>query len=357
MTTSKGKANQIVYSQVAAELRKRIIGGEFSNGKLPSERKLAEEYHINRITLRKAIDLLLKERVVHRLSNKGTFVGRKPKTAKLTGNKIIGFVLVGRDSIDSFHSGVLLNLERFIKKNHFQLMFFSISSARDVDNALQKAIDADILDGIIFSGLISPEIARKVRNLGVATILLGHLTYSAPVENKFDRIIVDSLDYSFRATEYLIRNGCKNIALVNGPSYKVFLNIYQGYMKALETATVPYREELVVKCDAENQLASYKGTTRILDSYAIDGIFVANERLAPGVVEALKNHGLKTPDDIKLITVGSTHSGFSNLHKLAMVDINIEEIAKKSLSLLIERMTYPDKRVKIKYINFKIKEL
>lgn len=64
-----------LYAQIADDLRLRIISEEWKPGeKIPSEMKLCEAYHVSRITIRKSIEELTKEKLVYRERAKGTTV-------------------------------------------------------------------------------------------------------------------------------------------------------------------------------------------------------------------------------------------------------------------------------------------
>ena len=60
------------YLRLADELERKIdtIG---HNKLIPSERKLAEKYGLSRMTVRKAIDYLIRKNKLYRIQNKGTF--------------------------------------------------------------------------------------------------------------------------------------------------------------------------------------------------------------------------------------------------------------------------------------------
>lgn len=64
-----------IYQQLAELLREKIEKGEYAFGSsLPSEREIAETYELNRMTVRKALDLLEKEGLLVRIQGKGTFI-------------------------------------------------------------------------------------------------------------------------------------------------------------------------------------------------------------------------------------------------------------------------------------------
>lgn len=64
-----------IYLRLAAILREKVQQGEFAVGAaLPSERDIAERMSVSRVTVRKAIDLLMREGVLSRKQGSGTFV-------------------------------------------------------------------------------------------------------------------------------------------------------------------------------------------------------------------------------------------------------------------------------------------
>ncbi|EKO3774781.1 GntR family transcriptional regulator, partial [Vibrio metschnikovii] len=65
----------MLYKKVMLALKQRIDSGEFQIGdNLPTETKLVEEYAVSRITVRKAIDELVKMAMVEKRQGAGTTV-------------------------------------------------------------------------------------------------------------------------------------------------------------------------------------------------------------------------------------------------------------------------------------------
>jgi len=66
---------QALYQQVFTLIRTRIVEGELPPGAcLPNEFELANAYHVSIGTIRKAVDLLVEARFLHRQQGRGTFV-------------------------------------------------------------------------------------------------------------------------------------------------------------------------------------------------------------------------------------------------------------------------------------------
>ena len=80
----------MIYKTLAERLRIRINSADFGIGDaLPSEKKLATEFGVSRMTLRKAVDLLIEWGLVRRCHGSGTFVAQKDVQHETRG--LMGF--------------------------------------------------------------------------------------------------------------------------------------------------------------------------------------------------------------------------------------------------------------------------
>lgn len=79
----------MIYKSIADRLRLRLNSSDFNIGSpLPGEKALAKEFGVARMTIRKALDLLVSWGLVERRHGSGTFVARKDvhhETTNLTG--------------------------------------------------------------------------------------------------------------------------------------------------------------------------------------------------------------------------------------------------------------------------------
>lgn len=102
-----------LYQQIYNTIKSKIETGAYAPGELlPSEKELADQYHVSRITSKKAMHMLAEGEYVIRMRGKGSFVAeRLPKPAAketegglpepagragaLTGLKLVGVILDG----------------------------------------------------------------------------------------------------------------------------------------------------------------------------------------------------------------------------------------------------------------------
>lgn len=66
-----------IYFQITLDLQQRISNGEWrADNRLPSEPDLAGQYHVSRMTMRQAVNELVKDGILIRKRGNGTFVNR-----------------------------------------------------------------------------------------------------------------------------------------------------------------------------------------------------------------------------------------------------------------------------------------
>ena len=67
----------VKYIEIADDIRSKIKGGKYTYGqKLPYEYVLCVTYHCNKETMKKALDILVKEGLIIRRRGAGTFIRR-----------------------------------------------------------------------------------------------------------------------------------------------------------------------------------------------------------------------------------------------------------------------------------------
>ncbi len=63
-----------IYKEIRADLIREIVEGVYSNKQLPTEVELCEKYQVSRMTVNKALSMLVHEGLIRRTPGKGTFV-------------------------------------------------------------------------------------------------------------------------------------------------------------------------------------------------------------------------------------------------------------------------------------------
>jgi GntR family transcriptional regulator len=143
----RGWLGEAKAKQVYMVLRDRILSGVLAFGvKLPTENDLAQGYSVSRVTVRRALGELARERLIERRRSVGTRVIYRPAPAPITADI----------------SGVLANLADMGRRTGVRLIAFdyvpatgSVAQALGVgpDQLLQRSVRVRAFDRVPFSYL------------------------------------------------------------------------------------------------------------------------------------------------------------------------------------------------------------
>lgn len=158
-------------------------------------------------------------------------------------------------------------------------------------------------------------------------------------------VVLDNTYGGEQAVGHLIQQGCRNIALIRShASISISTMREKGYRLAHQAAGLTVDESLIIHSDF-NQDAAYRHTLRLLENpnKRPDAIFAVSDRLALGAFSALKDKGLRIPEDIAL--VGFNDEPIMNMMtpRLSSVFQPAFEMGRRAARLFIEQIHAEDK--------------
>ncbi|MEO7221406.1 MAG: LacI family DNA-binding transcriptional regulator [Devosia sp.] len=142
------------------------------------------------------------------------------------------------------------------------------------------------------------KVPRILYDADVPVVLLN--CYSK--DRAFPAVVPGDVAAANRATELLIVAGHARIAHITGEAWQeVSADRLRGYREALATADIPYDPTLVL--EGNWQLSSgYEATLELMKQRRQPtAIFCGNDRMAIGCYEALKQLGLRIPEDVSVV--------------------------------------------------------
>ena len=151
------------------------------------------------------------------------------------------------------------------------------------------------------------------------------------------KVIIDDYKMAFFATEHLIYNGFKKIYHFSGPvNLIVSMERKKGFLDAMNKHHLPINENSVTKAGIFSD-KGYEAMNSLIEKNDIpEAIFCFNDPTAFGALKAIKEAGLKCPDDIAL--VGFTETALAQLVEppLTSVEQPTIELGETAARLLLE---------------------
>jgi LacI family transcriptional regulator len=150
---------------------------------------------------------------------------------------------------------------------------------------------------------------------------------------------VDNRAIGRMATDHLIARGCLRIAHLRGPEIGISAERLEGYRRALAKRGLRTPAGYITG-GGHGDEAGYEGMRRLLRLSPIpDGVFCYNDPVAIGAIKAIREAGLRVPNDISVIGAGNVHYSDLLAVPLTTVDQGTCQMGAKAAELLIERIT------------------
>lgn len=163
-----------------------------------------------------------------------------------------------------------------------------------------RALREQGISALIYMAIFTREVAvpAAVCELDIPVVLLNCYT----ADHAFPAVVPSEIAGGQHSTRHLIQHGHRRIATITGePWMEAAKDRLKGYRRALATADIPFDPELVVEGDWSAS-AGYAATKELLAlKDRPTAIFCQNDRTAIGCYEALKEAGIRIPEDISVI--------------------------------------------------------
>ncbi len=259
---------------------------------------------------------------------------------KKTGT--IGVVIA--DNSNPFYAEVLNGMEEAAREKNYHIILTNTQRNYKKEEEAINLLLTKRVDGLLITPVQDKD--DDIKNLidaNIPFIIVGRDFKNIEV----DAIYNDEVKGGFLATEYLIKKGHKRIALIDGFLHKSpAKGRSEGYKKALDKYRIPLDESLVSVGDI-NIEDGYERTKQMLKkNLDFTAIFAYNDMMAFGAMQAIKEKGLRIPEDIGL--VGYDDIPFSSHISPALTTIRLkkQELGVESVKLLFSRINGSRKKMK-----------
>lgn len=222
------------------------------------------------------------------------------------------------------------------------------SFGREVLNT-RRLLDS-LVDGFIISVSSETKIFdhfKKVQDRGLPMVVFDRVTPALVAPS----VRLDNEEGGFLATEHLLEQGYKRIAILAGPANLGVSNSrMDGYLKALRKHKVKRDDSLIIHCDFNQDYAYYATQELLSMKKRPDAVFTISDRMAIGAMLAIKNKGLSMPDDIGLVGFNNEPMVSLMTPAISSVDQPSFELGKVAAKLFIEAMHTKEEMVRVEEV-------
>ncbi|MDJ0639890.1 MAG: LacI family DNA-binding transcriptional regulator [Paracoccaceae bacterium] len=214
-----------------------------------------------------------------------------------SGNSFrIGIVLAYLKN--GFFGEALQRLSKALNARGYSVTVYFAGNRSDEVNAIVEDLLADQVDGIVLASIsLSNELVTRVRKSGIPCVLFNRGQSDPDVS----MVTASNFEGGRLATDFLIKAGHRRIAHLAG--WREALNGVDrknGFLAAMEAANL--KPVACIDCHFRRNVAMDETRRLFASPKPPDAIFVANDHMAFGVLEVLREElALRVPEDVSVI--------------------------------------------------------
>jgi DNA-binding LacI/PurR family transcriptional regulator len=256
----------------------------------------------------------------------------------------IGVVITNINRI--FFPQVLSGIQEHAARNGYSLNFCTTNDSFEAEKKYVQMLESSQVDGIILDSVADTgreDYFRYLSKLGNARKTIPVVSIERRMDSYgIDSVAVNNLQGGSLAVRHLADCGCTRIAHISGPLGSCMAqDRLNGYKSELEKLGLKLDDEMVMEGDY-SPLSGYHAMRKLLSAgVAADGVFAANDQMAIGAIKAIRENGLRIPEDIRVIGFDNTFVASIVEPALSTVNVPRYKMGDMAVEMLIRRIEGP----------------
>lgn len=283
-----------------------------------------------------------KAMVMDAIAEYGYVPNNSARNLKRTAASTIAILVKG--ITNPFFSDMIKIIEEYAGKRKYSVELRHVEYGEDEVDTAYTLTKEKKLRGIIFLGGFFRHSEEKLSKLKIPFVMA---TAGCTPENlnkdKYSSYTVDDEKEGYNVTKYLISLGHRNIAIISGERSNTSVGQLrlQGYKRALKEAGIEINDDMICPMKEDIEYYSFRnGYETMKDllklSHKITAVFAISDVLAVGASRAIKDAGLRVPEDISVVGYDGIEMGRFVNPSITTMKQPVEKIAEASAELIFD---------------------
>lgn len=225
-------------------------------------------------------------------------------------------------------------------------------SGKTADRIYRRFIRSRHVDGVvILSSVVEDPIVDRLKDDQFPFVLIGRHPHHA-----VNFVDIDNRSAARDAVMHLLGHGYRRIGMVDGPPNMIAsIDRYAGFITALQEAGRSPDPSLSVYSDFTRR-GGYRAMQNLLANNVAppDAMFVASDTMASGVLQALRDHGLRVPEDVAVMGFDGLDEVLVSQPILSTVHQPIRDLGAQGVLALIDLLEHPEHAPIQRYLPFRL---
>jgi len=259
-----------------------------------------------------------RERILNLMKELEYYPNRIARGLVTKKTNILGLVLP--DISNPFFPSLTRGVEDTANKYGYNIILCNTDNNKKKEETYINVLKENNVDGIIYTSVVSnkDKSVKMLLQSRIPFVLLDRSINAADIPE----VITDGESGMQQMVEYLIANGHRRIAYISGPgNNSPAEQRLEGYSKALLSAGIPI-DHTIIKGGDYNISSGYRCMKELLDLGAdFTAVACANDLIAVGAMEMLKEKGIRVPADISI-------TGYDDIYLAGVLTPKLTTIAQ-----------------------------
>ncbi|MDX0712058.1 LacI family DNA-binding transcriptional regulator [Sinorhizobium medicae] len=257
------------------------------------------------------------------------------RSLKLGTTRTVGLMVA--DITNPFFTDVVAVIQEVLHRAGYAVML----CCSDEDVILQHEQIALLIDRSVDGLIIAPAgddetLKRMIAAASLPTVLIDRLCDGIDT----DAVVLDNRRAVQDATRYMLGLGHRRIGYISGAlDTSTGRERLSGYRAALEAAGLPFEESLI-RIGNFREKDAYTAAIQLLTSpERPTGIFSANNLMVIGVMKAIRDIGLRCPDDVSVASFDDFPWADVFQPHLTTIAQPVQAIGEQAAQLVLDRLS------------------
>jgi len=256
-------------------------------------------------------------------------------------SKTLGLIVA--DSANPFYAKITRGVEDTARAHGYGVILCNTSEDSEREIGAHQMLREKRVDGMLITSILTGlDPLRRLEQESVPFVLLNR--YLEGIDA--DCVLNDNRQGAYEATAHLCALGHRRIIHLTGPQQiSSVRERLAGYREALEEHDIPFDPQLVLRCDLKLE-GGYQLAKAAIPTLSPrpTAVFAYSDLLAIGVLKALRELGLRVPQDIALVGYDDIEFAPFVEPPLTTVAQYAYEIGQKGTEILLEKIHWPEEK-------------
>jgi LacI family transcriptional regulator len=280
----------------------------------------------------------VRNRVMAALVRTGYVINRQARGLASGKSQVIGLVVPELET--SYFGEIIRGIDEELAAVGYDLMLYTTHHRKQRESAHVATLTAGLADGLL---LVLPQdpgaYLESFRHRRFPYVLIDH----GGIDETGPSVGATNVQGALDGADYLLRLGHRRIGFITGKMHMgCAVDRLTGYRLSLESAGIPYDAELVLEGDFHQPLGYQQACRLLALADRPTAIFASNDAMGFGVMEAVRDAGLRIGHDISIIGFDNVPAASMVHPPLTTVRQPLNEMGRAATRMLLERIAAPD---------------